>query len=95
MMRIARAQAIWGEAARIMALVWLAALALTGCQGARTDHGKQLRLADYLITARLVPDPPTVGDNRLILEIKDPRGTPIEGANLEFQVSMPAMGTMA
>ena len=71
-----------------------AALAMAACPSTRDGDDKQLRLADYLVTARLVPDPPTTGENRLILDVKDSRGAPVEGASLDFEASMPAMGAM-
>lgn len=90
MMRTAR---LCGTARRVALVSLSAALTLAACQGSHREPGK-LRLADYLITARLVPDPPTTGDNRLVLELKNALGAPIEGASLDFVVSMPAMGAM-
>jgi membrane fusion protein, copper/silver efflux system len=65
---------------------------LAGCQASKS--GEPVRVGDYLVSARAVPDPPTTGDNRLVLELKDAQGVPVEGASLDFLVSMPAMGAM-
>ncbi|MGO8971070.1 MAG: efflux RND transporter periplasmic adaptor subunit [Myxococcaceae bacterium] len=52
-------------------------------------------MGDFLVSAQLVPDPPTTGDNELVLLLKDAQGRPVDGASLDFLVSMPAMGAMA
>jgi Cu(I)/Ag(I) efflux system membrane fusion protein len=70
----------------------LTAFVLTGCRGAAPSE--PVRLGDYAILARLAPDPPNVGENRLLLDLKDTQGKPVDGASLDVMVSMPAMGAM-
>ena len=75
----------------------LAALAisceLAACQ--KPSSSEPVRVGELMVSAHLVPDPPTTGDNRLVVEIKDAQGHPVDGASLDFVVSMPAMGAMA
>jgi Cu(I)/Ag(I) efflux system membrane fusion protein len=49
---------------------------------------------DLTIHLALQPDPPTTGDNRLLVNVRDSGGKPVEGARLSFQYSMAAMGSM-
>jgi Cu(I)/Ag(I) efflux system membrane fusion protein len=64
-----------------------------GCQ--KASSSEPVRVGDFLLSARLVPDPPTTGDNKLVLQLRDTQGRPVDGASLDFVVSMPAMGAMA
>jgi len=50
---------------------------------------------DLKVDLALAPDPPTTGDNRLLVTLRDPSGKPVDGARLAFQYLMPAMGQMA
>ncbi|HMK73815.1 MAG TPA: efflux RND transporter periplasmic adaptor subunit, partial [Myxococcaceae bacterium] len=68
-----------------------AALLLAGCQGATPVQG---RAGDFRVEATVSPDPPTTGDNRLLLRIFDAEGHPVDGASLDFRVTMSAMGAM-
>jgi len=76
----------------IAAVTFTLGFVLAGCQ--QSKSGEPARVGDYIVVARAVPDPPTTGDNRLLLELKDAQGVPVEGATLDFLVSMPAMGAM-
>src|SRR4030095_8264548 len=86
--------------ARTMRTAWLAitlaelltAFVLTGCRGAAPSE--PVRLGDYAILARLAPDPPNVGENRLLLDLHDTEAQPVDGASLDVMVSMRAMGAM-
>lgn len=49
---------------------------------------------DLRIRLALVPDPPSTGDNALLVTLTDASGKPVEGAQLAFQYDMPAMGAM-
>src|SRR5262249_13214988 len=49
---------------------------------------------DLKIALALVPDPPSTGDNALLVTLTDASGKPVEGAQLAFQYDMPAMGAM-
>ncbi len=79
-----------GVAIRLAGLLMV--LGLFGCRGGAPSE--PVRLGDYTILARLAPDPPTTGENRLLLEIKDAQRKPVDGASLDVVVSMPAMGAM-
>ena len=67
------------------------ALAAAGCTGSPAEEA---RAGDFRVSARLVPDPPTTGDNRLVLTLRDADGRPVDGAKLDFRATMAAMGTM-
>ena len=85
-------EALRGRTALATAVTLTLGLGLAGCQ--QSKLGEPARVGDYIVSARAFPDPPTTGDNRLVLELKDAQGVPVEGANLDFLVSMPAMGAM-
>ncbi len=51
---------------------WLAA-----CQNSTPNES--VRVGDFVVSARLVPDPPTTGDNRLVVALKDAQGQPVDG----------------
>jgi membrane fusion protein, copper/silver efflux system len=68
-----------------------AGLSIAGCQGASPAQG---RAGDFRVEATVSPDPPTTGDNRLLLRILDAEGHPVDGASLDFLVTMSAMGAM-
>ncbi|MHB8419471.1 MAG: efflux RND transporter periplasmic adaptor subunit [Myxococcales bacterium] len=40
------------------------------------------------------PDPPFAGDNRLLVTLRDPQGQAVDGAKLDLDYDMPAMGAM-
>ncbi len=70
----------------------LAALsAATGCAKGmvRTVQAGPLR-AEFSID----PDPPIAAENRLLLRLRDEQGRAVDGAKLELDYDMPAMGTM-
>src|SRR5262249_29524452 len=50
---------------------------------------------DLKVGLALDPDPPTTGDNALLVTLEDASGKPVEGAQLAFEYDMPAMGSMA
>jgi len=68
-----------------------AGLVLAGCRGAAPAQG---RAGDFRVEAVVSPDPPTTGDNRLVLTLRDQGGRPVDGATLDFLVTMSAMGAM-
>ena len=68
-------------------------LVAAGCSKAPT--GQSTSAGDLNVELALVPDPPTTGDNRLLVTLHDASGKPVEGARLAFQYAMPAMGQMA
>jgi membrane fusion protein, copper/silver efflux system len=76
--------------AAALALCWVLA---AGCQ--KSSPSVPVRVGDFLVSVRLIPDPPSAGENQLVLQLRDAHGTPVDGAGLDFVVSMPAMGAMA
>ncbi|HXX30280.1 MAG TPA: efflux RND transporter periplasmic adaptor subunit [Myxococcaceae bacterium] len=64
---------------------------LGGCRAAAPAQG---RAGDFQVEATVSPDPPTTGDNRLLLRLRDAAGRPVDGASLDFLATMPAMGAM-
>ncbi|MBI2602492.1 MAG: efflux RND transporter periplasmic adaptor subunit [Deltaproteobacteria bacterium] len=50
--------------------------------------------ASYKLDLTLKPDPPETGINRLEMKISDEANQPLDGADVSFIISMPAMGTM-
>ncbi len=91
-MRTTRASA-WNRRAVVGVSLLLLGSGLASCR--KASSSEPVRVGDFLVSARLVPDPPTTGDNELALQLRDVQGHPVDGASLEFLVSMPAMGAMA
>lgn len=54
-----------------------------------------VRAGSLSLRATLDPDPPATSGNALVLEIADANGRPIEGATVDVQYEMPAMGAMS
>ena len=77
------------RAAFALGLVLLAASCRKNATGQSTSAG------DLKVDLALAPDPPTTGDNRLLVTLHDTSGKPVEGAHLAFEYDMPAMGQMA
>jgi membrane fusion protein, copper/silver efflux system len=71
----------------------LSALLAVACSKAPT--GQSTSTGDLKVELALAPDPPTTGDNRLLVTLRDASGKPVDGARLAFQSHMPAMGQMA
>ncbi|MGE0175107.1 MAG: FixH family protein [Oligoflexales bacterium] len=51
-------------------------------------------LATYDVTLEPKPNPPEVGDNSIIVKVADAEGKPVNEANVELKIFMPAMGNM-
>jgi len=77
---------------KLMTLI-TAALLIAACssQGAGKHSGAAHGLA---ITATLVPDPPRQGPETLTVTVRDDAGSPVEGAAVTVNTSMPAMSMM-
>jgi hypothetical protein len=73
-------------------LLVLLLLLLPACKRAPT--GQSTSAGDLEVELALSPDPPTTGDNRLLVTLHDASGKAVEGARLAFQYAMPAMGSM-
>jgi Cu(I)/Ag(I) efflux system membrane fusion protein len=56
--------------------------------------GQSASAGDLKVNLALEPDPPTTGDNRLLVTVRDSSGKPVDGARLAFEYDMPAMGSM-
>jgi Cu(I)/Ag(I) efflux system membrane fusion protein len=74
------------------ALAFAAALA-AGCSPA-TEHATIVRSQGLEIAASLDPEVSRVGENRMRIELRDAEGRPVEGAAVEVEVHMRAMGAM-
>ncbi len=75
------------RAASIVLLALLAALVLSAC-GPREEETGGLDVAIVSVS----PDPATVGDAVITLEIRDSDGNPVEGATIEVEGAMTHAG---
>ena len=53
------------------------------------------RAGDFVVAAEIRPDPPAEKGNTLQLRLTDARGAPVEGAGVQVDYLMPAMGAMS
>jgi len=60
----------------------------------KAPSGQSASAGDLKVDLALDPDPPTTGDNRLLVTVRDSSGKPVDGARLAFEYDMPAMGSM-
>jgi len=58
------------------------------------QKGTAVKSGDLDIQVAIDPDPPTTGDNRLHISIRDANGKPVDATQLAFEYVMPAMGAM-
>ncbi|HEY1907410.1 MAG TPA: FixH family protein, partial [Myxococcaceae bacterium] len=72
-----------------LALVLVLALACS-----KPPTGQSVSAGDLKVDLVLDPDPPTTGDNRLLVTVRDSAGKPVDGARFAFEYDMPAMGSM-
>lgn len=77
-----------------IARVGLAALLLVAHCAKKRDDPDALHAGDMRVRLSLDPDPPRAGENILNVELHDPQGKHIDGAQLGFVYDMPAMGSM-
>jgi Cu(I)/Ag(I) efflux system membrane fusion protein len=74
-------------------LAWtLGCLLLVACS--KPPASQSTSAGDFRLELALVPDPPTTGENRLLVTVRDATGNPLDGAQLAFEYDMPAMGSM-
>lgn len=68
----------------------------SGTQSLRDSGGDSLpyRSGPYRFAAKVQPQTPRVGDNALILQLRNEAGDPISQADIRAVAEMPAMGTM-
>jgi Cu(I)/Ag(I) efflux system membrane fusion protein len=76
--------------ARSLALVLIGFVAAS-CARQKPTAAKA---GDFDVQVAIDPDPPTTGENRLHISIRDASGKPVDGAQLTFEYDMPAMGAM-
>lgn len=69
------------------------ALVAWGC-GGRGVVVVASRVGPFQVSASNRPAKPIVGDNRLVLVVRDSTGAPVRGASVAVVVTMPAMGAM-
>ena len=65
-----------------------------GC-GRNGDAATRVEGRDLMLEVRLDPPTPRSGENRMQIEVRDAKGTPLADADVEVKVIMPAMGAMA
>jgi nitrogen fixation protein FixH len=58
------------------------------------DYEVKKKAGGYNIEVKLDKNPPVVGDNNIIIEIKDTAGKPVADAKVKVEYSMPAMSGM-
>jgi Cu(I)/Ag(I) efflux system membrane fusion protein len=56
--------------------------------------GATARVGGYSLSVENRPKRPIVGDNTLVVAVRDSMGRPVEAANMRIVVTMPAMGAM-
>ncbi len=76
------------------ASVTAAALLITTVAGCRRGPTQWTQAGDLKVDFAIDPNPPTVGENHLRVELHDASGKPVDGARLGFVYDMPAMGAM-
>jgi Cu(I)/Ag(I) efflux system membrane fusion protein len=74
-------------------LGWLSVSMLVACGGPAPEQ-PIVRSRGLEIRASVDPEAARVGENQLQIELRDPEGRPVEGAELEVKVHMHAMGLM-
>jgi Cu(I)/Ag(I) efflux system membrane fusion protein len=75
------------------ATVILAMALAVGCGGDRSEPAR-VRAGDVEIAASVAPRELRVGENEMIVELRDARGAPLDGADVAVDVKMGAMGAM-
>ncbi len=77
---------------RLLVHVAAFAVALAGCRA--SPEPAVVRTPEAELRAATRPASPRVGENELRIELRDAQGSPIETAELEARIQMPAMGAM-
>jgi membrane fusion protein, copper/silver efflux system len=72
----------------------VAMLLLVAVACGKSPHAPAIPSGDYRLHLVLEPDPPTTGNNALLVTVEDAASKPVEGARLSFQYDMAAMGSM-
>jgi Cu(I)/Ag(I) efflux system membrane fusion protein len=90
-----------GAAVPLAAAILFATAAGCGRKGPQGDEAPareaRASLQDvgaFRIGVRNSPEPPSVGDNKLLITVRDAAGAPVRGADVEVIVAMQAMGAM-
>ncbi|MBA2492204.1 MAG: efflux RND transporter periplasmic adaptor subunit [Gammaproteobacteria bacterium] len=61
-----------------------------GASGAKPTY----RAGPFKFDVTIAPETPRVGENRLIIDLRDSQGKPVSGAQIKAVAEMPAMGAM-
>ena len=92
-----------GHGAALAVCVALFAGAIAGCVGKRERTAenraampgpRMQEVGPFRIAVRNLPETPSVGDNKLMITLRDTLGAPVPGGAVEAVISMPAMGAM-
>ncbi len=75
-------------------LLLLTLLGLGASSSCTKAKSERLQRGDLQIQVAVQPDPPTPGENRVLLDLRDATGKPVEEARIDFVYDMPAMGSM-
>jgi Cu(I)/Ag(I) efflux system membrane fusion protein len=79
------------DIARLWAFVAVGFVAFS-CARQKTT---EVKAGDLDVQIAIEPDPPTTGENRLRLSIRDASSKSVDGAQVAFEYDMPAMGAMS
>ena len=77
---------------KLRTICWL--LALGACGGGAGEGDTVVHSAGLEVRTALEPSSPRVGENQLLIELRDAAGKPVPGADLDVKVHMHAMGAM-
>jgi len=93
--RLLRPGAVAGPASGWPLVLFVqAALLLAGCQSSASRRSAPHAVGGLELAAWNRPTPPRVGNNTLVMRIRDAGRAPLRDARIEALVSMPAMGSM-
>lgn len=76
-----------------LTIVTLILLLMAGIAYAK-DYEVKKKAGDYDVTVKIDKNPPVVGDNNIIIDIKDTSGKNVTNASVRVEYSMPAMPGM-
>jgi Cu(I)/Ag(I) efflux system membrane fusion protein len=63
-------------------------------QPASQEAGPLFRAGPFKFDVKIKPETPKVGENRLIIDLRDQEGNPLSNAQIKAVAEMPAMGAM-
>jgi Cu(I)/Ag(I) efflux system membrane fusion protein len=80
--------------ATVLAAVAALAILGSGCGGRGAANATTHSVGAYRIAVANRPPRPVVGDNVLLIQVRDANGKPVTGASVDAIITMPAMGAM-